>query len=310
MTRRELLALAAGPLVFAEPRGRLRGIFPIAQTPFNEAGKLDLEALAAEVRFVHRCGAHGFVWPQMASEYSLLTEAERMAGNEAIAASAKGLKPAVVIGVQAPEVATACRYAKQAEKLGADAVIALPPHDSKDRGAVFEYYKAIGAASGLPLFIQAVGDMPVPFILEMAAKIPTLRCVKDEAGATPLPRIAGLREKLLVFTGGHGVTLIDEMLRGSSGSMPAASFVDLYARAWDAWQAGERARAVDLCSKAIVFVPEVQVFGIQALKYVLFLRGVFPAYGVRAKDARAPLDDSAKQTLRLMYETLKPHLAL
>ncbi len=311
MTRRELLALAGASLVFADetaPRKPLRGIFPIAQTPFTESGKLDLDTLAAEVRFVHRCGSHGFVWPQMASEYSTLSEAERMAGNEAILSAAKGLRPAVVIGVQGPDAATASRYARQAEKLGADAVIALPPPDQKNRDAVFEYYKAIGAATGLPLFIQAVGDMPVPFILRMAAEIPTLRSVKDEAGASPLPRIAALREKLQVFTGGHGVTLIDEMIRGSSGNMPAASFVDLYAQAWDAWQAGDRRRAIDYCSKAILFVPEVQVYGIQALKYILHLRGVFPAYGVRGKDARAPLDDAGKQTLQQMLDYLKPNL--
>ena len=48
----------------------LRGIFAIAQTPFTESNQLDLNVLAREVEFIDRGGVHGFVWPQMASEYS------------------------------------------------------------------------------------------------------------------------------------------------------------------------------------------------------------------------------------------------
>ena len=44
---------------------------------------------------------HGFVWPQLASEWSTLTEAERMAGTEAICSEGKKLRPAIVIGAQA-----------------------------------------------------------------------------------------------------------------------------------------------------------------------------------------------------------------
>ena len=108
-------------------RKPLRGIFPVAQTPFTESNKLDLDSLIEEVRFIDRGGVHGFVWPQMASEWMTLSEAERLEGNEAIASTGKKLRPAIVIGVQAPNVATAVKYAKHAEKVGADAIISLPP---------------------------------------------------------------------------------------------------------------------------------------------------------------------------------------
>lgn len=309
--RRQFLGLIGAGIAFADeqsPRKPLRGIFPIAQTPFTTGDKLDLKALAAEVEFVHRCGAHGFVWPQMASEYATLSESERLAGTEAILTAGSKLRPAIVIGVQAPEIQTAVRYARTAERLGADAVIALPPQGQHGEEALTAYYQSIGAATRLPLFMQAVGDMSVDMILRMAAKIPTLRFIKDEAGASPLPRIGALREHLTVFTGNHGSTLIDEMRRGSSGSMPAAPFVDLYAQAWDLWQAGNHRQAVDVFSKAIVYVPETHVYGTQAMKYFLCLRGVFPTYTTRVQDAKAPLDDTAQATLREMYESLKPYL--
>lgn len=61
---------------------RLRGIFPIAQTPFTAADKLDVDALVRQLEFIDRGGVHGFVWPQLASEWSTLTESERMVGME------------------------------------------------------------------------------------------------------------------------------------------------------------------------------------------------------------------------------------
>src|SRR5581483_7233443 len=85
-----------------EARQPLRGIFPIVQTPFTDADKLDLDVLAEEVRFLDRGRVHGIVWPQNASEWSSLGESERFAGAEAILATAKKLRRPVVIGVQAP----------------------------------------------------------------------------------------------------------------------------------------------------------------------------------------------------------------
>jgi dihydrodipicolinate synthase/N-acetylneuraminate lyase len=172
----------------------LRGIFPIAQTPFTESNQLDLDALQKEVRFVDRCRAHGFVWPQMASEWMSLTERERLEGAEAIIKTGEKLQPAIVIGVQSPDVTTARRYAKHAESLGADAIISLPPSEQSDPQTDLEYYKAIGGATALPLFVQAVGNMSVDLLIEMYKAIPTFfRFVKDEAG-NPLMSIAALRQ--------------------------------------------------------------------------------------------------------------------
>jgi len=52
----------------------------------------------------------------------------------------------------------------------------------------------------------------------------------------------------------------------------------------------------------------VQAYGIESLKYLLYLRGVFPSYRVRAKDAAVPLDESGKKTLGEMLQFVKPFL--
>jgi len=289
----------------------LRGIFPIAQTPFTKDNKLDLDALVAELRFIHRGGVHGFVWPQLASEWASLTEQERLEGAEAILAEAKKLRPAVVIGVQAPQVETALRYAKHAARNGADAIIALPPSDKAGAKEMLEYYRQIGGETGLPLFVQAVGDMTVDLVLQLYREVPSIRYVKDEAGR-PLDHILPLRQKtndeLKVFSGAHGRTLIEEMRRGSSGSMPAASFADLYASTWDLWQQGKHREAMEMHGRTLLILTEMTNYGSEAMKYILCLRGVFTNYDVRGGRGGTPLNDAAKASLRETLEAVRPYL--
>ncbi len=320
--RREFLRLlslaAAGsalPRIDAapsHPSKPLSGIFPIFQTPYTDAGKVDFATLEKEVKFAGRMGVHGIVWPQLASQYFLLSFEERIRGAEAIVGAGKALKPAVVIGVQASDTATAVKFAKHADKLKPDAIIALPTSrgDDLDLNEAKKYYAAIADACGLPLFVQTTGNMSVEFVMQMAREIPTLRFIKDEAGHT-LSRITEFGEKagdmeLSVFTGGHGRTLIDEMMRGSGGTMPAVSWVDLYVKVWDAWHAGNKNEALDMFSKVLLFVTQARSYGLPGLHYVLHLRGVFPNWKVRGE--HRPLDDYAKKSLEQNLDFVKPHL--
>src|SRR5450432_125022 len=118
----------------------MRGLFSIGQTPCTPDNKVDLDCLAAEVKFCNRGGVHGFAWPQIASGWSSLTQKERMDGTEAILSAGKGGKTALVIGVQTQnsDVNGAIEYAKHAAKNGADAIVSLPP-EKADGPAMLEY---------------------------------------------------------------------------------------------------------------------------------------------------------------------------
>ncbi len=302
VSRRGFLLLGAALAARAAGAGKpLRGIFPIAQTPFTAADKFDVYALVKQLKFLEKCGVHGVVWPQLASEWDTLSESERLEGAEALAAAGKNMRPAIVIGVQAADGAAASKYAQHAAKVGADAVIALPPGGRADAKNLLEYYKLIGAATSLPLFAQAVGSLTVDQVVALHRAVPTLKYVKDEAGE-PLARIGPLREKsggaLNVFTGAHGRTLLDEMSRGSAGSMPAAGFADLYVKVWDLWQAGKHQEAMEIFGRTSLLINEVQAYGIESLKYILHLRGIFPTWNVRKGGGK--MDAAASRMLSEM----------
>jgi len=160
-TRRQFLGcVAAGSLHarfgFAASKP-LRGIFIILATPYTEDKAVDYEDLAAEVGFMDRCAVQGMVWPQMASEYTRLTREGCFHGMEALAKAAKGRRPALVFGVQGANVEAALDYARRAEALELDALIAIPPTEARSLNDFHEYYRALGRIAKRPFFIQTTG---------------------------------------------------------------------------------------------------------------------------------------------------------
>jgi 4-hydroxy-tetrahydrodipicolinate synthase len=313
MHRREFIATAAAAgssLLLKNASGaeskRFEGIFPIVQTPFKDSGALDTDTLSTEVSFLHRMGVQGMTWPQNASEWSLLTPDERFAGAEAIVRANKtapaATRPSVVIGVQAATAEAALPFARHAEKIGADGIIAIPFKNGVgiDESKQMEYYSAIASACSKPLCVQAIGDISVDLVLRMAKQNPTIQYVKDEAGVT-LPRLteyAHRDQKLRgVFSGKHGPTFLEELARGACGNMPAAGFADLYVATWKAWKAGKTEEAEDSFSKTLLLILDAQTYGVAGQKYMLQLRGVFPNSKCRRDQNNVAFDDEAKKAI-------------
>ena len=55
-----------------------RGVFSIAYTPFDEKGSLLWDDFERLCDWIARSGAHGLVWPVMASEYTVISFPERV----------------------------------------------------------------------------------------------------------------------------------------------------------------------------------------------------------------------------------------
>jgi 4-hydroxy-tetrahydrodipicolinate synthase len=291
------------------------GLFPIASTPFTPDNKLDFECLNNEVKFCNRGGVPGLIWPQIASGWSTLSADERYAGAESLIAAGKGGKTAIVIGVQTQgkDLEGAVAYAKHAAAHGADAICSLPPDG--DNAAIMEFYKAIGAATDLPLFVQTIGDMPVDLVVEMYKSIPTIRVVKDEAG-DPLKRVTELRAKtdgkLAVFAGKGVRQMMDEMRLGFTGFCPTVGMADVFQEAWELYEAGKVRESFDMFSRIQGFSTVTN-----ADRYVMVARGIFkedtksrPTPGMGSGGAsQAPMTEADKKDVRdALNAYLKPYL--
>ncbi len=228
----------------------LRGLLPIASTPYTADDKLDLECLANEMKFCNKGEVHGLAWPQIASGWTSLKEDERLAGAEALSAANKG-QTWLVIGVQSQDknMATVERYAKHAAKNGANAIVSLPPAGVSDEKALLAYYQAVGKMTDLPLFVQSQGEMSVDLVVEIYKTVPTARYIKDEAtaGGGALRRITEIRrrtnDEMAVFSGQGVRTMINEMELGFSGHCPTVVLADIYEQAFDLYHAGQKEEA-------------------------------------------------------------------
>jgi 4-hydroxy-tetrahydrodipicolinate synthase len=282
-------------------------------TPFTESGSVDYDDLANEVAWLDRCGVQGMVWPQLASEYYKLTKEERLRGMEVLAQAARGKSPALVLGVQGPNVADALDYVRKAESLNPDALIAIPPTEAKSLDDFRAYYKAIAHAAHRPLFMQTTGGAKgivptVDFMLSLSRELPHFRYVKEEHE----PVIQRMTEEAQhrdlfqgVFSGGAGRGMLYEMRLGFDGTMPGAPYSDVYAQIWSLYQSGQHVKAREVFSQLLLILnTEQQIPGTR--RYIMKKRGVFKTM-VSRRD-KSVLTPAAIQEIDFQFEALKPYL--
>ena len=299
-----------------------RGLFPIAQTPFTPDNKLDLDCLVAEVGFCNRGGIPGLLWPQGSSGWTTLSEKERLDGAEAMLAAGKGGKTALIIGVQPldGDVNTAIRYAKHAAKHGADGLVSLPPGFDNGKPVKnltleehLDYYKAVGAATDLPIMVQSHGDMSVDLIVSLYQQVPTLKGLKDETGDV-LDRLPEFRRKtdnkFVVFDADGANLMLNGMTLGFEGYIPKTGLADISQAAFELWNAGKHREAFDMFGRIQAFqtIPG-------AMQYILTARGVFKET-TTVRDARrifgpngvTPDEPQRKFIRETLKEFLGPYL--
>jgi len=281
-------------------------------TPYTDGNAVDYEDLAREVDFMDRCGVQGMVWPQMASEFSQLSRAERMQGMEVLAKAAKGKGPALVLGVQASNTEGALAYLRHAEELDPDAVIAMPPTEAHSINDFREYYRALGHATKRPFFIQTTGgangiEPDVKFLVDLCEDFPNFGYIKEEYKPVieRMTELAAHRPAVkAVFSGNAGVGMLYEMRLGFDGTMPGAPYADLYAQIWDSYQNGEHERARELFSKLLLMTNvDERIPGTRP--YIMKKRGVFKTSVSRQHDVK--LSPAAIQEIDFNFAALKPY---
>lgn len=321
-SRREWLAAlgAGGLLPFAATAATrlgkpMRGAFMILATPYTNDKTIDYEDLAAEVKFLDRCGVQGMVWPQHASDLKFLTHEERMSGMEVLAEAAQGTKPALVLGVQAENTEKMLEYARRAEQLAPDALIAIPPTEAKSLDDYREYYSALCRLTQRPVFCQTAGGAPgieptVEFLVEMGRKFHNFGYLKEEYKDS-ISRMKELRKyrpgpikSILGAQRALGWTY--EMRLGMDGTLTGGPmYGDVYAHIWELHLAGHHNEVRDLFAKLLVMTNlERHIPGLKY--YMMKRRGVFKTTVSRRGDYT--FSPEAVAQIEHDFELLKPYL--
>ena len=226
----------------------MQGIYPILLTPFDDDGRIDEESLISEVDFNLNAGVHG-LGLALGSEFLKMTEAERQRVTKVVVDHVRGRVP-VVVNTGAQSNVAAALYSKQAEELGAAAVMCMPPSMGVSGSEMRSYFKAISDAVRVPVWIQDTSYVTVPagVIRQIAEESERVRFAKIESPPNPLQVEECVQQAghlVTVFGGSAGTYFIEELRRGGVGTMPWPSTPEVFVKIWNQWQAGDQSRRAD-----------------------------------------------------------------
>ncbi len=289
-----------------------RGIFAIPMTPFDDEDRIDEDALRAEIQFCIEAGARGLCVPVMVSEFQLLSEDERRLMMRIPVEMCKPAGIPVVANCAALNTPLAVSYARYAEEVGADAVIAMPPYMLKtDFESNFAYFRAIAEAVHIPVWIQNANIAPLSIdqIIRLCSEIENVSWVKQEV--TPSTHTIGAlmqRQSAAVkgvMGGAGGLYMITERERGACGVIVACEYTDVLQRIWDLLDAGQPAEAEDLFDHIMPGVVLEGLMGMAYAKEIMVRRGVLKNNRIRNQSASLDADDLKE--IDRVYARLEPY---
>jgi dihydrodipicolinate synthase/N-acetylneuraminate lyase len=271
--------------------------------------------------FYDHCGLQGAAWPQGSSDVDLMSKAERMKGMAIIANSCRPLKLASILGVQGSTTAEMLEYARYAETLSPDALIAMPPTVDQSMETYHTYFTALAAVTKRPVIIQTdVPGMnnalaPSPELLfQLAREYPNLGYVKEESRPLVARMRAELQERPLmkgIFGASSGNGWLFELRMGLNGEATAqGAYADVMEKIWQFYQAGKPTESADAFDKLLLMKNcEAQIPGTQ--RYIFKKRGVFKSTAARLAGGGVFIPDFKADEIaeiEMRFATLKPLL--
>jgi 4-hydroxy-tetrahydrodipicolinate synthase len=274
----------------------LRGVWNIVPTPFLPDGSLDTGSMPGLVGFVQATGVDGLTILGVLGEAGRLGDAERSKVLNAAIGAADGSIP-VCAGVSHAATDRAVAFAREAEAAGAHSVMLAPPPLARPSDAALRrHYLSVAEAVDLPIVVQdhpasSGVMMSVEFLLSLAAEAPACRVVKLEEEPTPpkAGRLVAGSSELVVLGGLGGEMLVEELGRGTHGTMTGFGFPEVLVAVVRRWAAGDRAGAAAVFDRfaTLIRFENQALLNLPIRKYVYQRRGAIAYATVRAPGVAA-----------------------
>src|SRR5262252_8923419 len=216
----------------------LRGVVPIAPTPFTPTGALDLDGQRRVLDCMIDQGVDGICILANYSEQFLLSDEEREILMRLCLDHVAGRVP-VIVTTSHFGTAIAAERARRAKAAGAAMVMLMPPYHGAslraDEKGIIEHFARVAEAAALPIMLQDAPlsgvTMPVSLLVRLAKEVPLVRYFKIETpGAAAKLRgliAAGGDTIAGPFDGEESITLMADLDAGATGTMPSALLPDL-----------------------------------------------------------------------------------
>jgi 4-hydroxy-tetrahydrodipicolinate synthase len=208
-----------------------QGIYPALLTPFTANDEIDYPLFQKNLDAQIAAGVDGIIIGGSLGEASTLTSQEKAEFLSYCVKSVNGKIP-VIINVAEQSTKVAVAMAQEAEQLGADGLMLLPPLKYKaDDEEVVTYFQAVASATKLPILIY---NNPVDYgikvslpMFEQLLPYANIQAVKestrDLANVTNIINKFGDRFKIL---GGVDTISLECLMMGANGLV--AGLVDAF----------------------------------------------------------------------------------
>ena len=285
----------------------LRGVFPIAPTPFLESEALDLAGQRRVLDFMIDAGVDGICILANYSEQFLLSDAERTALLDLCLTHVAGRVP-VIVTCSHFSTRVAAERARQAAAAGAEMLMMMPPYHGATLRAgddgIVEQFARVAEAARIPIRVQDAPlsgvTLSVGLLARLAREVPLVCYFKIEVAGTA----AKLRKLIEAggaaikgpFDGEESITLMADLDAGATGTMPSALLPDLIKPVVTLHRAGRRDEAAAAYAGILPLINyENRQCGLRATKTVMMEGGVIRSDAVR--HPLEPLDPATRAGL-------------
>ncbi len=209
-----------------------QGVFPAATTQLKKDQSLDLDATARHIEALIESGVTGLIMLGSLGENQTLEPEEKRRVLRAAVEVVRGRVP-VLSGVAEPATGLAVRYARDAERLGADGLMLMPPMSYKgDARETLAHFRTVAKSTGLPIMIYnnpiSYANDITPEMFAGLAAVKNFVALKESSGDTR--RITDLHNtvggRYAIFTGVDNLVLecailgIDGWVAGTGIAFP------------------------------------------------------------------------------------------
>lgn len=212
----------------------LQGVYNIAPTPFQSDGSLDEASISSLTEFVISKGVNGITILGVMGETSKVSDIERVRIIERFIEAAEGRVP-ICVGTSHAATGRCVEFSKQAQELGAQAVMVAPPKLSRSSNAALRrHYLSVADAIDIPIVVQdhpASSNvyMDIDFIASVAEEAPLCRYLKleDEPSPSKVSQVLAANPDVQVFGGLGGIMFLEELRHGAIGTMTGFAFPEI-----------------------------------------------------------------------------------
>jgi dihydrodipicolinate synthase/N-acetylneuraminate lyase len=257
-------------------------------TPFDKNGEVDESVFRQIIDFELKANVDGIMVAGSYGQGPVMRSDQRMRVAETAVDQVNGRVP-VVVHVGAPDIQTVVTLAEHSQRIGANALLIVPPYYYTDHSEyeITEHYKAVARAVSLPIYIYnnkryAGIDITPEYARRLVEAVPTIRGVKLAWGTAQetASYVSALKGCDFGVFPGTATEMIAASQLGARGTLaPLASLfpelcVDLWKSATN--KEGERAAVLQERVKKLngVLAELVKKVGRTAFKEFYRLRGI------------------------------------